>query len=317
MELTVLEASQRLDVSPRRVRALVERGQLPAVRRGSMWLTTSDAVDAFRRNSPGRGRPISAATAWSRIGEIASSGDFAALSAARVALRSRAVHRTYSLTDTIARRLEMPKGTLRSGLDVLADSDAGDPIDLYATPGAADSLVKQTGATPAPDGALYLHVLPADMAIPHLSPRTRLVVAWCDLADRADPAADIALQRLWPGTIEVPRLADVVRGVKSVPHTALRGFTDWLHRHPKLAGDAIADQPAPTADRELDSLIAAIAETIAEDLGIARPAWTRKVPSAKRARSGGTPPSRVLGEVPPAFERRAIDLTRDTFWHSR
>ncbi len=317
MELTVLEASQRLGVSPRRVRALVERGQLPAVRRGSMWLTTSDAVDAFRRNSPGRGRPISASTAWSRISEIASSRDFPALSAARVALRGRAAHRSYSLTDMIARRIEMPKDTLRSGLDVLPESEVGGPIDLYATPGAAELLVIQTGAVTAPDGALHLHVLPADMEVPHLSPREHLVLAWCDLADRADPAADVVVQRLWPDALDVPRLADVVRGATSVPYSALRGFTDWLDRHPKLAGDTIAEQPASTGDRELDSLIAAVAETVAEDLGLAVPAWSRKVPSAKRSQSGGTPPGRVLGEVPPAFERRAIDLTRDTFWHSQ
>lgn len=282
-----------------------------------MWLTTSDAVDAFRRNSPGRGRPISAATAWSRIGEIASNGDFSALSAARVALRARAVHRTYSLPDTIARRLETPEGTLRSGLDVLAASEVGSPIDLYATPAAAERLITQTGAAPAPDGALYLHVLPADMAVPDLSPRDRLVIAWCDLADRADPSADLAVQRLWPGTLDVPRLADVARGATAIPYTALRGFTDWLDRHPKLAGEAIADRPASTGDSELDSLVAAIAETVADDLGMARPAWTRKVPSAKRPRSDARPPSRVLGEVPPAFERRHIDLTRDAFWHSR
>lgn len=317
MELTVLEASQRLDVSPRRVRALVERGQLPAVRRGSMWLTTSDAVDAFRRNSPGRGRPISASTAWSRISEIASSGDFPALSAARVALRARAVHRRYSLTDMVARRIEMPKGTLRSGLDVLPESDVGSPIDLYATPEAAELLVKQAAAAPAPDGALHLHVLPADMAVPHLSPREQLVLAWCDLADRADPAADLAVQRLWPGAIDIPHLADVVRGAKSVPYTALRGFTDWLDRHPMLAGDAIAEQPSSSGDREFDSLVAAIAETVADDMGIARPEWTRAVPSAKRSASAASAPSRVPGEISPAFERRAIDLTRDTFWHVR
>jgi len=316
MELTVLEAAQRLDVSPRRVRALVERGQLPAVRRGSMWLTTSDAVDAFRRNSPGRGRPISAATAWSRISEIASSGDFTALSTSRVALRARAAHRRYSLPEIVARRLEIPKGTLRSGLDVLDESGVGSPIDLYATPAAAERLVKRTGSAPAPDGVLHLHVLPADLAVPHLSSRERLVVAWCDLADRADPAADIAVQRLWPEAIDIPRLADVVRGVKSVPYTALRGFTDWLERHPKLAGDAIAARPVSTGDREFDSLVAAVAETVADDLGIARPEWTRAVPSAKQSEADPTAPSSGLGEVPQAFERRAIDLPRDTFWHS-
>jgi|GEM_PF-2157295 len=315
MELTVSEASQRLDVSPRRVRALVESGQLPAIRRGPMWLTTADAVDSFQRNSPGRGRPISANTAWSRIGEIARSGHVAALHSSRIALRSRALHRTYSLPERTALRFETPEGTFRSGVDALEARGAGDPIDLYVINNAAQRLLTRTQATPSANGLLQLHVLPPGMVAPRLSQRERLVLAWCDLADRADSTVDLATERLWPGSVEIPQLADVVRGAETVPYSALRSFTDWLQRHPQLTSGAIAEQPKRTEDRSLDSLVAAIAETVADDNDVPRPAWTRKVRAATQPLPEGTRRGTLGGEIPAAFDERGIDLPRDTFWH--
>lgn len=274
-----------------------------------MWLTTTGAVDGYRRNSPGRGRPISAATAWARLRAIADEGDLAELQAARVPLRARATHRTFALPEIALRRIAKPKGAFRSGRDALDIVDAGDPVDLYATTETAERLVDRTGATASPDGLLHLHVLPSGMHWPRLSRREELVLAWCDLADRADGAADFAADLLWPGSIGVQRLADVVRGETSVPFVELRGFTDWLERHPELADKAIADPPALTGDPSLDSLFAAIAETVADDHRISRPKWTR---SGREVRGGG-----VGGGIPEAFERRGIDFPRETFWHVR
>jgi excisionase family DNA binding protein len=47
--ITVTEAAQVLRVSPQRVRKLVERGKLPAVRSGRHWLVARAAVIARAR----------------------------------------------------------------------------------------------------------------------------------------------------------------------------------------------------------------------------------------------------------------------------
>ena len=268
MELTLAEAAERLHVTPRRVRALVEREQLPAVRRGRMWLTTDAAVDEFRRNSPGQGRPIASTTAWARLRELAADGDLPSLRDARPALRSRAVHRRYALPDLMAQRLGTPTGTFRSGLEVVGLGRSGQPVDLYATAEAAHRLVRGSGATPAGDGGLCLHVVDPTAGLPELSAREALVLAWCDLADRADAGADVAAERLWPGSVGIPTLADIAHGHEGETFVAIRGFIDWLVRHPLLVTDAIAERPCPSGDVALDSLLAAIAETVADDAGV-------------------------------------------------
>ncbi len=310
MQLTIAESSERLGVTPRRVRALIERGQLDAVRHGRIWFTTDEAVDSFRRNSPGRGRPISAETAWEKLRAIAADGDLPTLIAARPALRSRTSHRTYALPKLVLRRLGAPKGSFLSGSEALGIRRPGDPLDMYATPKAAEYLVERTGATPHPDGALHLHVLRWP-DLPGLDERERLTLAWCDLADRADPAADVAALRLWPDSIQVPQLAEVVRGRDAVDHIALRGFTDWLQRHPQFVGDAIGARPGPSEDPVLDSIYAAIAETAAGDAGIEPPAWALETPATSAPIGSGQGES----DVPPAFRQRGIPIERSTFWH--
>lgn len=317
VELTIAEAAERIGVSPRRARALVERGQLPAVRRGRMWFTTPEAADAFRRNSPGRGRPLSQRTAWTKITQLAEEGSFAELRSVRVALRARAAHRRYRIDPRLASRLGEPKGTFRSGLAALAGHGApvtaggGAAIDLYATPDAAERLLERTGAQQDPAGNLNMHVM-AGRSLPHLSARARLVVAWCDLADRIDPAADLAAERLWPGSVPVQHLATVAE--TGVDFTTLRAFVDWATRHPNLQQHAVESRPRRTGDPRLDSLVAAVAETLADDAGFARPEWAGTVPPAP----GDTPfaPDAAL-EAPAAFAARGIRLPRETFWRQR
>lgn len=74
--MTLGEAAERLGVSARRARQLVERGQLPAVRRGPIWLTTAEAVDHYRRNTTGGGRPLAERTAARRHASVTDSDGF-------------------------------------------------------------------------------------------------------------------------------------------------------------------------------------------------------------------------------------------------
>lgn len=311
MELTVADTAERLGVSRRRVRSLIERGQLPAVRRGTVWLTTTDAADTYRRNAPGPGRPIAAATAWDRIRDLARTGSFGELHDARVALRARAVHRTYRLGDLLERRLGTPAGTFRSGLDVLGVAEPGRAVDLYGRREAIAPLLAASGGVVDPAGTIHLHLLADTQAVPELNERERLVLAWCDLADRADPAADAAALQLWPDAVEILHLAEMVGGSVGTPFTQLRALVDWTQRHPYLATAAVSRAPAPTGDGELDSLYAAVAETIAELAGERPPEWCARVEPALPAIA--TPDD----ALPESFARRGISMSRDTFWRTR
>ena len=61
--LSVARAADVLDVSPRRVRQLLQSGQLAGQQLGRSWAIDRDDVDRLRRNAAGR--PWSASSAWS------------------------------------------------------------------------------------------------------------------------------------------------------------------------------------------------------------------------------------------------------------
>lgn len=64
MEISVAEAAQILDVSPRRVRALIDAGRVQARKVGGRWL-----VDAAALPRPHRSRPMAAERAWEILAE--------------------------------------------------------------------------------------------------------------------------------------------------------------------------------------------------------------------------------------------------------
>jgi len=60
--LSVARAADVLEVSPRRVRQLLESGRLPGQQLGRSWVIDRGDIDRLRRN--GVGRPWSASSAW-------------------------------------------------------------------------------------------------------------------------------------------------------------------------------------------------------------------------------------------------------------
>lgn len=68
--LSVAEAAERLDVSVRRVRQLVEQGDLPASRIGKAWAIDAAAVDRRKEREAPPGRPYSSNSCW-RMAELA------------------------------------------------------------------------------------------------------------------------------------------------------------------------------------------------------------------------------------------------------
>jgi len=57
MLLTTTQAADHLNVSPRRVRALIAAGRLPAVKIGRDWMIEPDALERFQAKPRKVGRP--------------------------------------------------------------------------------------------------------------------------------------------------------------------------------------------------------------------------------------------------------------------
>jgi excisionase family DNA binding protein len=94
-DLSVAEAAQRLQVSPRRVRALLEDGRLQGRQVAGRWLLPSRAVDHRQRAAPASGRPLSPASAWHALAILAKADD--AISHLPAPVRSRARGRAEAL----------------------------------------------------------------------------------------------------------------------------------------------------------------------------------------------------------------------------
>lgn len=101
--------------------------------------------------------------------------------------------------------------------------------------------------------------------------------------------------------------------------TLLRAFTDELQRFPELTAAAIADAPRRSGSPFFDCLLAAIAETCAERVGLRHPAWTKLRPPLAAPWEGfGTSRMRQISRrnAPPSFARRNIYIDRAAIWRT-
>jgi hypothetical protein len=99
--------------------------------------------------------------------------------------------------------------------------------------------------------------------------------------------------------------------------TILRGLIDRIELHHELAAEAIADPPPRTGDPALDNVLAGIAEKVADDLHIRRPAWTHSVPPLPKPwEPTGTPRMRAheAATAPPQFAARNVLLGAANLW---
>jgi hypothetical protein len=97
----------------------------------------------------------------------------------------------------------------------------------------------------------------------------------------------------------------------------LRGFVDQLTQHRGLIATAIESPPHRTGDAMFDSLLAGIAEKLADDAGIERPRWTRFVPASATAwETPGTPirVKRARARTPSQLAARNIWLAANDLW---
>ena len=150
-DLSVAEAAQRLQVSPRRVRALLEDGRLQGRQVAGRWLLPSRAVDHRQRAAPASGRPLSPASAWHALAILAKADDFISHLPAPVKSRARGraealrnispsaevarrwqsalarraeIYEYYAHPSVLQRLLDDP-AVVRSGISAVGDHGAG------------------------------------------------------------------------------------------------------------------------------------------------------------------------------------------------
>ena len=208
--LSVAEAGKILGVSRRRAEALVLSGALPAQRVGSQWVIRGTALRQAEHNLwREAGRPMSQKTAWARLDHEPSFAQpsRSELDRSRRRLRARAEH-----VSLFVHPREIEKGTffhvgvLGGRYAAIAHGvpiDEDGIVDLYLRSSERKNLLNRASGRIVSDSAnLILHIIdddcwPFEEQVRVVSPR----VAWLDLADRNDRAADTLLDRLVGGRV--------------------------------------------------------------------------------------------------------------------
>ncbi len=209
--LTLEEAAVRLGVSRRRAQAMVLKGQLPAERIGHQWAVPAPSVRAVDRNmwrEPGR--PMAQASAWKLFDHgkmLGAFSDPADLDRLRRRLRSRARHLELYVHPSLLRRLQEDPRAVIGGRPAAGHLgvpvDEGSVVDAYVRASEKHNLLRELTAREVVEGAnLHLHIVD-DAAWPFAEDRRYVDgwVAWLDLADAQDRAADTLLDRLKGGRV--------------------------------------------------------------------------------------------------------------------
>lgn len=126
----------------------------------------------------------------------------------------------------------------------------------------------------------------------------------------------------WPSSQRGPVLAELTGAWVESPDehpdwTRLRSFLDDLSLHPDRVGTAIIRRPAKSPSPVLDTLLAGIAEKLADDAGIGRPAWTRRTPCLREEWSPfGTARMQATwrSAAPPQLLDRGLVIDEPSLW---
>lgn len=97
----------------------------------------------------------------------------------------------------------------------------------------------------------------------------------------------------------------------------LRLLLDELAARPELVTAAVARPPAPRGSQVMDALLAGLADKLADDAGVARPAWTRHAPRLRRPWSTPGTPDQVahrLEQTPVQLRERNIVVDAASLW---
>lgn len=218
-DLSVAEAAQVLGISARRVRALLQCGQLPGRQVAGRWLLPSRAVE-YRQEMPHEGgRPLSQASAWNILAVLSGAEDSLNNLSAPARSRARSRARNLRRPDEIASKwphalasrarsdrfyghpsvledlLADPR-VIRSGISAAIDYNAGllgtGSAEGYVRSSEAEDLKSEYSLSSDVDPAranVLLHVVDAEQAAHWLfgyrvAPAAVVAV---DLAEREAP----------------------------------------------------------------------------------------------------------------------------------
>jgi excisionase family DNA binding protein len=180
-QIAVPEAASILGLSPGRVRALVARGQLSALKLGGRWLVERAAVEARKRQEVSDGRPFAQHNAWALLllasDESVEGIDPSVRSRLRRALRLEGLEK---LGPRLFRRAEIrfldahpgevayvleDSKLVRSGASAAAeyglDLVSGQEVDGYLRAGALERFASSHALSPAgPTGNVRLRLVP-------------------------------------------------------------------------------------------------------------------------------------------------------------
>jgi excisionase family DNA binding protein len=150
--IPAVEAAAELDVDPRRIRAMIQEGQLEAEKVGGRWLVKRLSLERCKGLRPGQGRPFNARNAWallllaareepdwvspqqrSRLRSYLRRGDLADL---LPELRRRAAIHRFRAHPSDLPRLAQERRVVRSGASAAGEYG----IDLHA-PGVLEAYV--------------------------------------------------------------------------------------------------------------------------------------------------------------------------------
>lgn len=205
VSVPVLEAANRLHVSRRRVQALIDEGRLRARRVGHQWVVPVEELRVVANTlQPGPGRPVSPGQAWRLVDPVAGPSEPSAdLDRVRRRVRSRADHRYWYIHPGWHDELRSDPRLVMGGRDAAAhfspvDADGG-VIDVYVRRSDVEGVVAAFAAdADVVEGEnVRAHVVDDDVW--PFSAQDRVAgpwVAWLDLADVLDRAADTVLDRL-------------------------------------------------------------------------------------------------------------------------
>lgn len=202
--MPLAQAAERIGISRRRAQDLIARGQLPARRSAGAWMVSAKAVRfANRVLRHSAGHPLSQAGAWEVIKyKLADTlGDPAGRDALRRRVRDRAAHHFDVVDVSFLDRIKHDPRTVVSGLHAVAIGEASTSpgtLDAYVRLSDLSGMREEYGCKASFDEAnLFLHVVD-DHAWPFEEDQVRVTarMAWLDLADQGDAAADVLLTRL-------------------------------------------------------------------------------------------------------------------------
>ncbi len=208
---TLAAAAKELGLTRERVRVLVESGRLSAEMVAGRWLVTPAALEEYRGVRRRGGRPLAARTVWKLIdnGLIARlllAADAVGQRNIRTQLIGRAEVRDVFVLPQLVGKIDhvlSPGGrALAESADVPAGRDGRWALDAYLRRQVFDELVaRKRIADVGGEPNARLRVVDDDVvwwgdAVGRPPRSTALVVAWLDLADSGDRAADMTLKVL-------------------------------------------------------------------------------------------------------------------------